>query len=167
MTKKEFEQQVKINQEPLRRFLINLCSGDSGLGDDLAQEAFLKAYTKLQTFNSRSKFSTWLFRIAYNCFCDYQRKARQCPTTELDQGRLSSFPETDSALEEEDRMLYQALSMLGEKENVCILLYYMEEKSIKEVSSITGIKENTVKSHLSRGKKKLAEHLTSIGYERR
>ena len=59
-----------------------------------------------------------------------------------------------------------ALSQLGENEKTCILLFYMEDKSIKEIAQITAIKENTVKSHLSRAKSNLLDHLKKIGYER-
>lgn len=67
MAKTEFEQLVKENQEPLRRFLLNLCNGNGALSDDIAQEAFIKAYYNFELFKRDSKFSTWLFRIAYNC----------------------------------------------------------------------------------------------------
>ena len=59
-----------------------------------------------------------------------------------------------------------ALSKLNENERSCILLFYMEDKSIKDVSEITAIKENTIKSHLSRAKTNISQHLKSIGYER-
>ena len=62
--------------------------------------------------------------------------------------------------------LYMALSKLGEKERTAILLFYMEDKSLKDISVITGMPENTVKSHLSRARTNLSTHLNTIGYER-
>lgn len=59
-----------------------------------------------------------------------------------------------------------ALSNLNEKERSCVLLFYMEDKSIKEISLITGIKENTIKSHLSRAKGNIYDYFKKIGYER-
>ena len=94
MNRSEFEKEVVINQEPLRRFLCNLCGGDAALGDDIAQEAFIKAYINLSSFSGKSKFSTWLFRIAYNCFCDNKRASSRFASVELDD-RLSI--ETDRA----------------------------------------------------------------------
>ena len=164
MTRAEFEQQVKLNQEPLRRFLINLCDGNLSLADDIAQEAFIKAYLNLGSFIGKSKFSTWLFKIAYNCFCDNKRVSQRQASTELIDGKLyaSENPENNYRNQE----LQMALSRLNEKERGCILLFYMEDKPIKEIALITGINENTVKSHLSRAKSNLETHLKSIGYER-
>ncbi|PKO98950.1 MAG: RNA polymerase subunit sigma-70 [Bacteroidetes bacterium HGW-Bacteroidetes-8] len=164
MTRVEFEQQVRLNQEPLRRFLINLCSGDSSLSDDIAQEAFIKAYLNLNSFSGKSKFSTWLFRIAYNCFCDNKRASSRFNTVELNDTKHFANESTDSKYMNQE--LYMALSKLNENERSCILLFYMEDKSIKDISEITAIKENTIKSHLSRAKTNISQHLKSIGYER-
>lgn len=164
MTRAEFEQQVKVNQEPLRRFLINLCSGDSSLSDDIAQEAFIKAYLNLNSFSGKSKFSTWLFRIAYNCFCDNKRASSRYSTIELSDTKHFANESTDSKYKNQE--LYMALSKLNENERSCILLFYMEDKSIKDISEITAIKENTIKSHLSRAKTNISQYLKSIGYER-
>ncbi|HBG24246.1 MAG: hypothetical protein A2X17_07395 [Bacteroidetes bacterium GWF2_41_61] len=164
MTRAEFEQQVRLNQEPLRRFLINLCSGDSSLSDDIAQEAFIKAYLNLNSFSGKSKFSTWLFRIAYNCFCDNKRASSRYNTVELNDTKHFANESTDSKYMNQE--LYMALSKLNENERSCILLFYMEDKSIKDISEITAIKENTIKSHLSRAKTNISQHLKSIGYER-
>jgi RNA polymerase sigma-70 factor, ECF subfamily len=164
MTRAEFEQHVRTNQEPLRRFLTNLCSGDTALSDDIAQEAFIKAYLNLNSFNGKSRFSTWLFRIAYNCFCDSKRAQQKLKTTQLEERTALSGESTDSRYKNQE--LYMALSKLNENERSCILLFYMEDKSIKDISDITLMKENTVKSHLLRAKTNLSEHLKSIGYER-
>ncbi|MFA6770362.1 MAG: RNA polymerase sigma factor [Bacteroidales bacterium] len=164
MTLVQFENQVRLNQEPLRRFLLNLCSGNSSLSDDIAQEAFIKAYTNLNSFNGMSKFSTWLFRIAYNCFIDHIRSSKRYATTELSDNISYTKESLPSKFKNEE--LYMALSQLGENEKTCILLFYMEDKSIKEISNITAIKENTVKSHLSRAKSNLLDHLKKVGHER-
>ncbi len=163
MTRTEFEQQVRVNQEPLRRFLINLCSGDASLSDDIAQEAFIKAYLNLNSFSGKSKFSTWLFRIAYNCFCDNKRAAQRYTSVELNESKYFTNEGTDARFKNQE--LYMALSRLNPNEKSSILLFYMEDKSIKEISLITGIKENTVKSHLSRAKTNLSEYLKNSGYE--
>ena len=68
MTKEQFIEMIALEQESLRRFLRGLCAGDGFRADDLAQEALLKAYLSFERFEGRSKFSTWLFRIAFNCW---------------------------------------------------------------------------------------------------
>ncbi len=143
---------------------MNLCSGDMALSDDIAQEAYIKAYLNINSFSGKSKFSTWLFRIAYNCFCDNKRAQQRVTTVDIDNTVAYSDSGTDGRFRNQE--LYMALSNLNEKERSCILLFYMEDKSIKEISLITGIKENTIKSHLSRAKGNIYEYFKTIGYER-
>jgi RNA polymerase sigma-70 factor (ECF subfamily) len=70
-----FGQLVERHQSPIRRLLLNLTGGDDELSKDLAQETFVKAWLCIASFRAAAKFSTWLFRIAYNTFCDYTRTA--------------------------------------------------------------------------------------------
>ena len=72
MTQERFISLVRAEQKPLRRFLLALCGG----ADDIAQDALVRAYVASGSFLGLSKFSTWLFRIAYNCYIDHCRKAR-------------------------------------------------------------------------------------------
>ena len=83
MTQERFISLVRAEQEPLRRFLLALCGGDAALADDIAQDALVRAYVASGSFLGLSKFSTWLFRIAYNCYIDHSRKAKpdQTPVT--------------------------------------------------------------------------------------
>jgi RNA polymerase sigma-70 factor (ECF subfamily) len=160
-----FERFVKQQQEPLRRFLLNLCAGNRALADDLAQDAFIKAYTNLAGFKGRSKMSTWLFRIARNCFYDYIEAANKQRTTAIENYTYTLFQE-DSACSETDKTLYLALEKLNCKEREMVLLFYMEEKSLKDISVITGFPVNTVKSHLRRAKEHLKIHLKQLEYEK-
>ena len=164
MNRAAFEKEVINNQEPLRRFLLNLCGGDGALSDDIAQEAFIKAYLNINSFNGLSKFSTWLFRIAYNCYCDNKRASQRFSNVEINDRVHMAGESSDSRYKNQE--LYMALEQLGEKERSAILLFYMEDKSIKEISTITGTPENTIKSHLSRARLNLSNHLKTIGYER-
>ena len=169
MSRSEFELFIKEQQEPLRRFLLNLSGGNHTLSDDVAQEAFIKAYLGLSTFQGRSKMSTWLFKIAYNCFYDVIRKNKfetENGLHDIEKLKSSLIDDGYSADESfKDQELYIALSHLKEQEKAIILLFYMEDKNIKEISAITGIEQNTVKSHLSRGRAHLKDYLTTIGYE--
>ncbi len=81
MNQERFISQVREQQEPLRRFLLALCGGDAALADDIAQDALVRAYVASGSFLGLSKFSTWLFRIAYNCYIDHCRKARPDQTS--------------------------------------------------------------------------------------
>jgi RNA polymerase sigma-70 factor (ECF subfamily) len=160
---KAFDQLVRKYQSPVRRFLLHLTLGNEALSDDLAQETFLKAYTHIAQFKAISSFSTWLFRIAYNVFYDEVRSRKQ--TDDLDSrevARMSALS-GDAGLQMD---LYQALAQLKEVERTCITLQLVDGHPIDKISDITGLPQNTVKSHLKRGKEKLTDYLKANGYDR-
>ena len=167
MTKEQFIEMIALEQESLRRFLCGLCSGDGFRADDLAQEALLKAYLSFERFEGRSRFSTWLFSIAFNCWYDSQKRVgKESEWLSLEE-RPPEWPPADAAESEIDRsheyqQLHQAIGNLPLQEQTVILLYYMEEKSIKEIEIITGMPSGTVRSHLSRGRRHLKEYLDTL-----
>ena len=167
MTKEQFIEMIALEQESLRRFLCGLCSGDGFRADDLAQEALLKAYLSFERFEGRSKFSTWLFRIAFNCWYDSQKRVgKESEWLSLEE-RPPEWPPAGAAESEIDRsheyqQLHQAIGNLPLQEQTVILLFYMEEKSIKEIEIITGMPSGTVRSHLSRGRRHLKEYLDTL-----
>ena len=167
MTKEQFIEMIALEQESLRRFLCGLCSGDGFRADDLAQEALLKAYLSFERFEGRSKFSTWLFRIAFNCWYDSQKRVgKESEWLSLEE-RPPEWPPADAAESEIDRsheyqQLHLAIGNLPLQEQTVILLYYMEEKSIKEIEIITGMPSGTVRSHLFRGRRHLKEYLDTL-----
>jgi RNA polymerase sigma-70 factor (ECF subfamily) len=72
-----FAELVRNHQSAVRGLLRNLTRGDAATADDLAQEAFLRAYKNIRSFRGEAKFSTWLYRIAYNCFREDARKRKE------------------------------------------------------------------------------------------
>ena len=82
-----FGELVRRHQSPVRAFLARMTRGDAHLADDLAQETFLKAWQKLQTFRGGAKFSTWLFGIAVNEFRMASRAERNWPWRKLTKPR--------------------------------------------------------------------------------
>ncbi|MCI2083074.1 MAG: RNA polymerase sigma factor [Bacteroidales bacterium] len=159
MTREEYNSFVREQQEPLRRFLLNLSGGDRYLADEVAEEAFVKAYVSLGSFRGRCKLSTWLFRIAYNCFYDHVR--RQGREVKLDTARDI---ETEDPVQRGERreILQRALMQLSVPQRDVTLLFYMEDKSIREISGITGMNGNTVKSHLRRAKQTMKTYLSKM-----
>ena len=137
-----FDQLVQKYQSPVRRFFLHLTCGDSELSDDLAQDTFIKAYTNLASFRNLSSFSTWLYRIAYNIFYDYIRSRKEM--ADLDTREVDAVNCTEQA-------------NIGQTMDVYV--------SIDKIAGITGIPAGTVKSHLSRGKEKLATYLKRNGYD--
>ena len=161
---KAFDTLVKKYQSPIRRFFLHQTLGDSELSDDLAQETFIKAYTSLSSFKNISSFSTWLYRIAYNVFYDYIRSRKE--ECGLDTYEVDAQYHTEQKAVGEHMDLYLGLSQLKEVERSCITLFYMEDLALDRISDIMGIPTGTIKSHLSRGKEKLANFLKNNGYER-
>jgi len=165
MIKEQFIELITKEQESLRRFLRGLCSGDGFLADDLAQEALLKAYLSFERFEGRSRFSTWLFRIAFNCWYDSRKAAgKESEWLSLDEGPPgeTEVQESDADIRHEYQQLHMAIGSLPLQEQTVILLFYMEDKSIKEIEMITGMPSGTVRSHLSRGRRHLKKYLETL-----
>lgn len=160
MTRAQFIEYVSHEQKPLRRFLCVLCGGDSFKADDIAQETLLKAYLSFEKFEGRAKFSTWLFRIAYNCFYDYKyaasRKSSE-PLTPAEERKIDDSADASSKFAYQD--LYLAIGQLSDDEKAVTLLFYMEDKPVKEIASITGMPSGTVRSHLSRARQRLRKYM--------
>jgi len=162
--KRAFDQLVRKYQSPVRRFFLNQTLGDEQLSDDLAQETFLKAYLNITKFRGLSSFSTWLMRIAYNVFYDDVRARKQ--TEDVDTS-ISALRQSASAGDSNLKMdIYTALALLKPDERTCITLQLIDGYPIDQISKITGVQENTVKSHLRRGKEKMTIYLKQNGYDR-
>jgi len=126
--------------------------------EEMAQESFIKAFKSLHTFKGNAKFSTWLYRITYNnCISEVGKKKQKFVST--DDVQISDEPEEMNfdGIPEENRSKYikAALEKLPEDEYTLILLYYFEDKSIEEISGITGLSESNAKVKLFRARKKL------------
>ena len=161
--KKAFDQLVRKYQSPVRRFFLNQTLGDEQLSDDLAQETFIKAYVNITKFRGMASFSTWLMRIAYNVFYDEMRSRHQ--TEDVDTS-VAVARQTVSASDTLKMDIYAALALLKPDERTCITLQLIDGYPIDQISKVTGIAENTVKSHLRRGKEKMANYLKENGYDR-
>ena len=161
--KKAFDQLVRKYQSPVRRFFLNQTLGDEQLSDDLAQETCIKAYVNITKFRGMSSFSTWLMRIAYNVFYDDVRSRKQTEDIDTSSAVRQSSKSGDSNLKMD---IHAALALLKPDERSCVTLQLIDGYPVDQISKITGINENTVKSHLKRGKDKMANYLKENGYDR-
>ena len=157
--RRAFDELVRRYQSPVRRFFLHQTLGDEQLSDDLAQDTFIKAYMNISKFRGLASFQTWLMRIAYNVFYDYTRAHKQLADIDSVPERQGS--QVSPALKMD---LYHALALLKPDERTCITLQLIDGYDIMKIAEITQIKEGTVKSHLSRGKEKLANYLKQNGY---
>ena len=164
--RKAFDRLVVKYQSPVRRFFLHLTAGDGQLSDDLAQDTFVKAYTNLRQYRGTAQFSTWLMRIAYNVFYDYKRKNQpQAPSKEGASDAYTPLSQGEAPGVRLD--IHAALAVLKQDERTCITLQLIDGYPIDEIAKIMDMPQGTVKSHLSRGKEKLANYLKQNGYERK
>jgi RNA polymerase sigma-70 factor, ECF subfamily len=133
--------------------------------EEIAQDAFVKAYQSLRSFKGDSKFSTWLYRIVYNAAISHTRK-RHHEFTQIDERVMSDTTE-DEILEDLDRvdkesqaaMVNRAIDRLPPEESALVTLFYTEENSIEDISHITGLSVSNVKVKLHRIRKKLYDEM--------
>ena len=155
-----FSRLVTMHQEALRRFILNLTGGDYYLTDDIAQDTFIKAWTGIRSFKGLSGFRTWLFRIAINEFVSYRRKTQI--TMDIDDP-ATAVPVDEPAMPHnatEARLdVAEAIKVLSDTERIVTLLFYLEDMPLKQICKVTGLPEGTVKSHLSRSRKKMQPFL--------
>lgn len=133
--------------------------------EEVAQDSFIKAYNALNDFKGESKFSTWLYKIAYYRSLDYLKKnKRQVETTAIDISEEYNIASMDDALDgmevkERAEIIKHAIQELPADDAVLITLYYFEMLSMNEISKVMGIPANTIKVRLFRGRKRLAKIL--------
>ena len=133
--------------------------------EEVTQDSFLKAYKALKDFKGESKFSTWIYKIAFNSAVSKTRKkviskedVNEVPEIQFD--NIDILSATDS-LKKSERKKYisRALEKLSVEEQVLVTLFYFEENSIAEVSEITGLDISNVKVKIHRARKKLYKAL--------
>jgi len=158
-----FKELMERHQNDVRRYLLSLTGGDSSLADDLSQECFIKVYQRLSSFKQLSSFKSWLYRIATNCFYDYIRAQKPHDDIEDTPANLLTSSEQKNLGQKMD--INKALQILTITERTCVTLFYMEDIKIDKIAKIINMPSNTVKSHLKRGRKKMAEYLSENGYK--
>lgn len=164
---------VQFYQERIYQHCYRML-GNKHEAEDLAQEAFIRAYVNIDSFDERRKFSTWLYRIATNLTIDRIRKRK--PDYYLDaeikgtEG-LTMYSQLSSTnplpLEEVENLelnhyIHQQISELPPKYRSIIILRYLEEFSLQEISDILDIPIGTVKTRIHRGREALRKKLRHV-----
>ena len=157
MTRERFIELATAEQEPLRRFLLALCGGDRMEAEDIAQEAFVKAWLASERYEERYKFRTWLFKIAYRTLLDHAKRSRIERLPDLAELSVHSDYTADASFRYE--ALYRAIDQLPNRVRAATLLYHIEGYSIKEIATITNSNPVAVRQQLRRGLTRLREIL--------
>lgn len=128
---------------------------------DITQDSFLKALEKLYQFREESKFSTWLFRIVYNESMMFIRKQKKQLIASGEEIMERASEEEDEEIDYTKRQnqLNAAIEKLDPKERMIIDLFYLGDKSIKEIHAITGLSTANVKVVLHRSREKLKKNV--------
>jgi RNA polymerase sigma-70 factor (ECF subfamily) len=130
---------------------------------DFTQDVFIRCYKCLASFCGYSRFSTWLYRIAYNTAVNRINRRKEYHSLAEDPVSEDS-PEQQTLRLAAAEAVRMAVAELPEKYRICVDLFFFYDCSIKEIEVITGFPENTVKSHIFRAKKLLREKLSISGH---
>jgi len=142
--------------------------GNREEAEEVAQDAFLKAYRSLKDFRQKSSFATWLYRIVYNTAISLvrTRKNRIISVEEFPADAVDflgfSTTEEEAADDFRSSLINFALQKISEEERGLITLYYYNELDIEELSKITGISRSNIKVKLFRARQKMAEIIRKV-----
>jgi RNA polymerase sigma factor (sigma-70 family) len=171
-----FAELVRRHQSSVRACLRKLTAGNHALADDLSQETFVLAWRNLKSFRQEARFSTWLYRIATNCWLADARKRKE----ELLGDRDDVVADDDAAADTSDvdaahgdhargaalkLDLERAMAVLSEGERAAIVQCYHNDLTHEEAAYVLDCPVGTVKTHVLRGKQKLKLALAAWGPE--
>jgi len=141
--------------------------GNARDAEDAAQDSFIKAYEQLHTFEGKAKFSTWLYSLTYR-LCLNKLKELQRELTFLADELVKQEAEDVAGLpgqfteQERERIVKEAIDALPPQEGLLVLLYYYEEKSVREIEQITSLAASNIKIKLFRARKVLERKLSHL-----
>ena len=140
---------------------------------DLVQDTFVKAFENLDKLHDPAKFRAWVKRIGHNLAVDYTRRSRPLLFSQMsdeDAETVLSFPDEreenlpDVALDrrETTRLINEILGSLSEDQRLVVGMFYYEQRSVREIAAELGVSENTVKSRLFQGRKKIETRVKAL-----
>ena len=133
--------------------------------EEVSQDTFIKTYRSLHKFKGDSKFSTWIYKVAYNSCLDQIKKNKKhlnnVEINEFTEHQVKTMDNAFDALVEEERnqLIQDCLHVLPSDDSFLLTLYYFEEQSLDEIANIVGLTANNVKVKIFRSRKKLAHIL--------
>ena len=150
-----FGELVRRHQSHVRNFLRKL-SGDYTLADDLAQDCFMHAWDKLQTYSGRGSFIGWLLKVAYTTFLQSKRKSKRYAEI-LEQVGHATETEGPAYASQPDEVgdLERFLAVLSDEERAVMVMSYACGLSHREIGESLAMPVGTVKSVIFRGKEKI------------
>jgi RNA polymerase sigma-70 factor (ECF subfamily) len=168
---------VRRFERPVYSLVLRMVQ-DPATAEDLAQEVFVKAFRRLDTYDPQWKFSSWLFKIAHNTTIDHLRRGTaetvplEAGEDEEGRGGLAAVLADESAedpraaAERRDlaRSLESAIQRLRPDYRAAVVMFYVHGASYQEICEATGQPLGTVKTNLHRARKELAQTMTGLGW---
>jgi RNA polymerase sigma-70 factor (ECF subfamily) len=133
--------------------------------EDLAQEAFVKAYESLGRFRTGQSFGPWIYRIVTNLSLDvvkHRRRVRREPLSDTLEGPRSDRADLRASSSELALRIDEAIETLPDMQRIVARLFLVEQFSHSEIAAITSLNEGTIRSHLSLARRKLQDRLGDL-----
>lgn len=158
-----FHDLMRRHEDRIFALALRMC-GERADALDATQESFIRAFRQSDRFREESAFGTWLYRIAVNCCNDLLRKRKRAPVPDDDLPE----PEVPSSAPFEDRVairidLKEALAALNPDYREAVAMFDLGGIPYEEIARLTGVSVGTVKSRISRGRRRLAQLLEQPG----
>ena len=162
-SKQAFNKIIQDNVQTIFHLLYNM-TGNYEDAQDLAQETFIRAFLKIDQYNRKAKFSTWLYRIAYNVAIDFHRKKKrfynEYPESLNQKANLNNKQLIiQKEYSEENEAIKSALSNLTGPQRMAIILHYYHGFKTREIGELLGCSEGTARVHLFRAIRHLRKDL--------
>lgn len=157
-----FEELVEKYKNKLFSFLVKMtCSKHDS--EEILQEVFIRAFNNINKYDSRWKFSTWIYRIAINTYKSYMKKAKRLQTVPIDDAIVNrnitgvGNPENIFERNERQREIISLINGLKDKQRIPLVLKYVKDFSYAEISDILGISEEAAKMRVQRAKSNICK----------
>lgn len=162
-----YEEIVKRYETQLLRYATYLIN-DSEKAADAVQNAFIKAFVNLQSFDSKKQFSSWIYRIVHNETVNIiRKKSRELPLEEFKWSEkfFARYDKSEKNIQEKEmkKILQESLKELPIKYRSPLVLFYLEDKSYEEISEVLRLPIGTVGTRINRGKKYMKEIVEKKG----
>jgi len=162
-----FSHLVDRHKDKAYNLAFRIC-GNREEAEEIAQDAFIKAYRSLKNFRKKSSFATWLYRIVYNTAISLVRTRKQrilaLEEFPADAADFLGFSKNEEEAGEDYRnsLINFALQKIPEEDRGLITLYYYDDLDTEEISKITGINKTGIKVRLFRARKKMADIIGKV-----
>jgi RNA polymerase sigma-70 factor (ECF subfamily) len=150
---------VDVHKDMVYTVCLRMLTSEAD-AEEAAQDVFVKAFRSIGSFQAKAKFSTWLYRIAYNhCISEIRKKVKmidlvdELPEGEVDEGEINGLESISAG--ERSKYLQIALESLAETDAVVVTLFYYDELSLEEIAEVTGLSSSNIRIKLHRSRKKM------------